>query len=142
LSLIAFFLPYYSVNIGYYLTPVVTASGFQVGHQVLLDLFIALIVIIVALLLQFGNQIFKAPASPSIQKLANSLNANQRVWGLALLGIGAFGIFFRFILDLGRLSTWGVGSWLYLIGMIAVAVGGFFIWRPPASTPGQVPPVR
>jgi hypothetical protein len=145
LSLIAFFLPYYSFGGATYYgvtSPSYGVSGLQIGHQVLLDIIIALAAIVIALLLQFGHQIFKAPASPNMQRLANSLNANQRSWGLALLVIGAFGVFFRFILDLSVLNIWGIGSWLFVIGMIAVAVGGFFVWRPPASMAGQVPPTR
>jgi hypothetical protein len=85
---------------------------------------------------------FKASNSSNIQKLTNSLNTQTRIWGLVLLIIGAFGIFFRFILDLTVLNIWGVGSWLYLLGMIAVTVGGFFVFRPLNTTSTQVPPVR
>jgi hypothetical protein len=149
-AFIAFFLPYYSISTGgTYLGvtipgTVYSQSGLQIGHQVLLDIVIALVALAIAACLQFGSQMFKASAtstSSSFQKLTNSFNTNQRMWGLALLAIGAFGFFFRFILDLGSLSSWGVGSWLYTIGMIAVAVGGFFIYRPLTSTPAGVPPV-
>jgi hypothetical protein len=148
-SLIAFFLPYYTYGGAggtYYGITIpstnYSVTGFQIGRQFLLDVIIALAAIIIALLLQFGNQMFKAPTSPNIQKLANSLNTKARIWGLVLLAFGAFGIFFRFILDLTVLNIWGVGSWLYLLGMIAVTVGGFFVFRPLNSTPTQVPPVR
>jgi hypothetical protein len=148
-ALIAFFLPYYTYGSGggsYYGITVpstnYSVTGLQIGRQFLLDVIIALAAIIIALLLQFGNQMFKASTSPNIQKLANSLNTQTRAWGLVLLIIGAFGIFFRFILDLTVLNIWGVGSWLYLLGMAAVTVGGFFVFRPLNSTPTQVPPVR
>ena len=145
-AFIAFFLPYYTYSSGggSYTVPGTSysISGSQIGRQLLLDIIIALAAIVIAVLLQFGSQMFKAPTAPNMQKFANSLNTQQRTWGLALLGLGIFGIFFRFILDLSVLNTWGVGSWLYLLGMIAVAVGGFFTFRPLTSAPTQVPPVR
>lgn len=157
LSLILFFIPSYNEAIalvpiansqGYYagLTSAYSSaplvSGAQLGRQLWLDLMVVLVALIIVLLLQFGNQLFKAPTSPIIQRLVNSLNTSSRTWGLALLVVGAFGIFFHFILDLGVLSFWGVGAWLYLLGLIAVVVGGFFIYKPPSSTLIQVPTVR
>jgi len=157
-SLIAFFLPAYNAGIavipmlnslGYptssynsstYSFPLISAA--QSGRQLWLDFVIALVAIGIVGLLQFGKQMFKAPTSPMIQKLANSLNTSPHTWGLILLGVGGFGIFFHFILDLGVIGFWAYGAWLYLLGMIAVAVGGFFIFRPPTTTPTQVPPVR
>jgi hypothetical protein len=131
-------LPYYHAYIGFY--GYGFASGFQQGHQLLLDFIIALVALAIAAFLQFGDQLFKAPTSPTIQKLTNSLKTDQRRWGLILMSLGIFGFFFRFILDLGTINYWGVGSWLYTIGVIAVAVGGLFIYRPPRPSPVQTPP--
>ena len=137
-SLIAFFLPYSGANgYGGYVS---AGSGFQRGHQLLLDFIIALAALAIAALLQFRSQIPTASIPPAIQKLINLLN--QHTSGLTLVGLGIFGFFFRFVLDLGSLSSWGIGSWLYTLGIIAVAIGGFFVWRPPASISTQVPPTR
>jgi hypothetical protein len=156
-SLIAFFIPSYNVLV--VAAPVFSSlglptsytpttggypavSGAQLGRQLWLDLIIVLVAIGIVLMLQFGNQMFKAPTSPGMQKLVNSLNTSPRTLGLALLAVGVFGIFFHFILDIGVLGYWTFGAWLYLLGIIAVAVGGFFIYRPLTPAPAQVPPVR
>lgn len=152
LSVIAFFIPSYNIfgdypgNWSSYssllgFNPYV--SEFYVGRQHWLDLIIVLIALGMGVLLLFGKQMFKTSTSPMIQKVVTSLNNQPKTWGLALLALGGFGIFFHFILDLGALGLWAFGAWLFLIGLISITVGGYFIYRPPAgtTTPGAVPPM-
>jgi len=143
-SFIAFFLTYYSNSITFLGTTITDApSGVQMAGRegrYWLDLIIALAAIIIPVLLQFGEQWFKTSTTPMLQKLVSSLDAKPRDWGLWLFITGLAGIFVHFILDLNELGVWGVGAWFYLLGMIAVAVGGFLVYRPPASMSTQATP--
>lgn len=148
-AFVAFFLPSYSglIAFGGDFNSLLTGatyliSGAQYGRWLWLEAIIALIPLGIAILLQFGNQMFKTSTSPNIQKVVNSLNTQPRTWGLALLLVGAFGIFFHFILGLSIINLWAFGAWLYFLGIIAVTVGGFFVWRPLTPTSTQAPPTH
>ena len=143
-SFIAFFLTYYSFSFTVLGT---TTTDIESGAQIAggegrywLDLIIALVAIIIPVLLQFGKQWFKTSTTPMLQKLIGSLDTKPRDWGLWLFITGLVGIFIHFFLDLNHLGDWGVGAWFYLIGMIAVAVGGFLVYRPPASMSTRAAP--
>ncbi len=142
-SFIAFFLTYYSGH-----DPILGTTFAETGVQTAgiegrywLDPLIALVAIIIPVLLQFGKQWFKTSTTPLLQKLVSSLDTRSRDWGLWLCITGLAGIFVHFILDLNELGDWGIGSVLYLLGMIAVAVGGFLVYRPlaPKSTTATPP---
>ena len=80
-------------------------------------------------------------ARESMARVTKRCQGSQpRTWYIWLIAVGGFGIFFHFILDLGRLSVWGIGSWLYLLGAIAIVVGGVLFIKPP--TPSATPPIR
>jgi hypothetical protein len=141
-SLISFFLTYYTGHDAILDTTFATTGVRAAGAdgRYWLDPIIALVAIIIPVLLQFGKQWFRTSATPMLQKLVNSLDTKPRDWGLRLFITGLAGIFVHFILDLNELSIWGVGAWFYLLGMIAVAVGGFLVYRPPASMSARVTP--
>ena len=127
-AIVAFFLPAYTI------------SFLFLGGRYWLDFFIALVALAIVILLQFGEQWFKSSTNPTIQRVIKSVTSEPRTWYIRLITVGSFGIFFHFILDLGYLNIWGVGSWLYLLGMVAIVVAGVLFIRPPAST--TVPPIR
>jgi hypothetical protein len=144
-AIIAFFLPSYNplgtlrsiigTSLSYY--NYYSFSGAQMGRQLWLDFIIAIIVLLIVVGLQFGSRIIRNPTSPITKKVLNSLTTQQKNWGLGLFLLGVFGIFFHFVLDLGVLNIWLFGAWLYTLGIVAVAVGGYFTWRPmpKATTP-------
>jgi len=68
------------------------------------------------------------------------LTSQPRTWYIWLIAVGGFGHLFHFILDLGHLNYWGVAAWLYLLGAIAIVVGGVLFIKPPVPT--ATPPIR
>ena len=142
LAIIAFFLPYYTISFS--LSGIsssnLSESGYAIGGRYWLDWIIALAALAIVILLQFGEQWFKSSTNPTIQRVVKSLTSQPQTWYTRLIAIGGFGIFFHFILDLGRLNIWGVGSWLYLLGMIAVVTAGVLFIKPPTPTTTQ--PIR
>jgi hypothetical protein len=135
-ALISFFLPYYTMSFFYTDLPgtSLSESGYGVGGRYWLDFIIALAALAIVLLLQFGEQWFKSSSNPTIQRVITSLTSQPRTWYTSLIAVGGFAIFFHFVLDLGRLNIWGLGSWLYLLGTIAIVVGGVLFIKPPTST--------
>src|SRR5689334_19683663 len=99
-AVIAFFLPFFSYA-GSVLgqTYQSSASGVQVGSRTWLDFIIALVALAIVVLLQFSEQMLRTSTSPMIQRLRTSLNTQPKTWYTALIAVGAFGIFFHFILD-------------------------------------------
>jgi hypothetical protein len=142
-ALISFFLPYYTMSYFYTDLPSgsLSESGYGVGGRYWLDFIIALAALAIVLLLQFGEQWFKSSSNPTIQRVVASLASQPRTWYTSLIAVGGFAIFFHFILDLGRLNIWGLGSWLYLLGAIAIVVGGVLFIKPP-TTSTTIPPIR
>jgi len=138
-ALISFFLPYYTISLSF-TRGSLSESGYGAGGRYWLDFIIALAALAIVILLQFGEQWFKSSTNPTIQRVVTSLTSQPRTWYIWLIAVGGFGIFFHFILDLGRLSVWGVGSWLYLLSTIAIVVGGVLFIKPP--TPTATPPIR
>jgi len=139
-ALISFFLPYYTVPFLLVDFSSSSPSGYGVGGRYWLDFIITLVALGIVILLQFGEQWLKPSTNPMIQRLITSLTSQPRTWYTWLIAAGSFGIFFHFILDLGHLSIWGVGSWLYLLGAIAIVVGGILFIKPPIPT--TTPPIR
>lgn len=149
-AIIAFFLPYYNgparnpitYDIIYF-----SASGASLGAQLWLDFIVALLAFAIVGALQFQDQLFKTSTNPTLQRLYTSLQSQPKNWYMALIGLGSFGIFFRFILDLGKIGLWQAGPWIYLLSMIAIVVAGILYIRPPvaapapAPTPTQTPPL-
>jgi len=140
IALISFFLPYYTIPYADFPSSSLSASGYGIGGRYWLDFILALAVLAIVILLQFGEQWFKSSTNPTIQRVVTSLTSQPRTWYTRLIAIGGFSIFFHFILDLGRLSIWSIGSWLYLLGAIAIVVGGVLFIKPPIPT--ATPPVR
>jgi len=138
-ALISFFLPYYTISLSF-TNSSLSESGYSTGGRYWLDFIIALAALAIVILLQFGEQWLKPSTNPMIQRIITSLTSQTRTWYTWLIAVGGFGIFFHFILDLGRLSIWGVGSWLYLLGAIAIVVGGILFIKPPIPT--ATPPIR
>ncbi len=139
-ALISFFLPYYTFSSLFTDIPGSSSSGYSIGGRYWLDFIIALAALAIVILLQFGEQWFKPSTNPTIQRVVTSLTSQPRTWYIWLIAVGGFGIFFHFILDLGHLNYWGVGSWLYLLGAIAIVVGGVLFIKPPVPT--ATPPIR
>lgn len=141
-AFIAFFLPY--VTVSYSVLGIggsISASGSQGGGLLWLDFLLALAAIAVAALLQFGSRFLGTSSNANMAKLNTSLAAQPRKWVTALLAIGAGGAVVHILLMLIGFSSytgsyagvsvgWGFGAWLYLLAMIAVAVGGFLAFRP------------
>ena len=142
IALISFFLPYYTISFSFsdLSSSSLSESGYSAGGRYWLDFIIALAVLAIVILLQFGEQWFKSSTNPTIQRITTSLTSQPRVWYTRLIAVGSFGIFFHFILDLGHLNVWGIGSWLYLLGMIAIVVAGVLFIKPPVPT--TTPPIR
>jgi hypothetical protein len=133
-AVIAFFLPFSSfLYTSIYST--YSPSGFQLGGRLWLDFIIALLALGVVVLLQFNEQLLKTAVNPTLQRLRTSLTDQPKTWYTGLIALGSFGIFFHFILDVGQISSWGIGSWLFLLGLIAIVVGGVLYIRPPTPAP-------
>lgn len=151
-AFIAFFLPYYgwsysSTYLGTHSASVNGSTVASVYAQFWLEFLLALAAIAVALLLQFGTRWFanfqSQPAS-FMGKVVTSLTTKTRNWVIALIGIGGAGVLLHLLFMLTSLSNiggtdiggtgysagWGFGAWLYLLAMLAVAVGGFLAFRP------------
>jgi hypothetical protein len=129
LSFIAFFLAYYSAGYDYYHY---TESGADLARgngRFWFDMLFALAAILIAVLLQFGDQWFKSGTSSFVERLAH----NKRLWVNIIIGIGVYGILVH-VFNIGNIGYWGIGAWLYLLGMIAVLVGGIFFIRPPTPS--------
>lgn len=140
IGLISFFLPYYTVSFSEIPNSSISESGYGIGGRDWLDFIIALAALAIVVLLQYGEQWFKSSTNPTIQRVVKSLTSQPRIWYTRLITVGSFGVFFHFILDLGRLNFWGIGSWLYLLGMIAIVVAGVLFIKPPV--PSTTPPIR
>jgi len=149
-AVIAFFLPYYNGylhSLATYDLTYIATSGFSLGAQLWLDFIVALLALAIVVALQFQDQLLKTSTNPTMQRLYTSLQSQPKNWYIALIGLGSFGIFFRFILDLGKIGVWQAGPWIYLLSMIAIVVAGVLYIRPPvaapapAPTPTQTPPL-
>ena len=131
-AFIAYFLPFYTYSSTYFSF---SLSGAEASGRFFLDLLLALAALVIVGLLLFGNQMFKNPTNPTIQQLLTSLNTKTRTWIYALIGVGAAGVVIHILVSLGLPGSWGIGAWLYLLAMLAVAAGGaLFIWQPNKSS--------
>jgi peptidoglycan/LPS O-acetylase OafA/YrhL len=105
-ALFGFFLPYFSIYSGYQLASLYAVYWLDGG-------------LAVAALLLLAARLFV----PALETL-------KRRWALALMTLGVGGAFVHYWLVThdSVLFYWGIGAWLYLLGMLAIALGGLLLF--------------
>ena len=102
---------------GFYLPYFATYSGYQLAS--LYGIYWLDAVLAVAALLLLTAKLFV----PALERF------KQR-WALGLitLGVGGAVVHYWLVTHDSMLFYWGVGAWLYLLGMLAVALGGLLLF--------------
>jgi hypothetical protein len=105
LAVIGFFLPYYATYSGYLLA--------RLYGMYWLDI----LFVTAALLLLIARLVLPV------------LQTYKRRWALALLLVGISGAFLHYtIVSLDSVPRyWGIGAWLYFLGMLAITLGGILL---------------